>query len=206
MAVILTILAVLAVLLVNEWWWHKKTHGEISRKFVHLTVGTFVAFWPLYLSWREIELLSLAFVVVVIISQRLHLFRAIHSVTRPTVGEIFFGVSVGLIAFVAHDAAIYSIALLHMALADGLAAIVGVKYGASRAYIVFGSRKSVAGSVTFMVVSAALVTVFALQQGIGFSLILPAVVIAATLTENVAVHGLDNLLVPVLVAAGLNLL
>jgi len=203
---LLAIFVVFGILLVNEWWWRGRTHGEISRKFVHVTVGCFVAFWPLFLTWRQIELLSLAFVVVVLVSQRLQLFKAIHSVQRPTAGEIYFGLSVGLVAFLTHDPAIYAVALLHMALADGLAAIVGVKYGASQAYIVFGSRKSVVGTVTFLAISAALVASYALHQDIAFSLVLPGVVIAAALIENLAVQGLDNLLVPLLIAVALNLI
>ena len=199
-SLILTILAVFVALVINEWWWRGRTHGEISRKAVHITVGTFVAFWPLFLEWRQIELLSLAFVVVVALSQRLQLFRAIHSVQRPTWGELFFGLSVGLVAFATHTPAIYAVALLHMSLADGMAAITGVKYGASNAYLVFGARKSIVGSVTFALVSTAIMIGFALQQHTGFHPSYVLLILAATLLENVAIRGLDNLLIPLLIA------
>jgi phytol kinase len=199
-SLILTVLVTLIALMLNEWWWRERSHGELSRKAVHLFVGTFVAFWPLFLSWRQIELLSVAFVLVVIISQRLNLFRAIHSVQRPTWGEVFFGVSVGLIAFVTHQPAIYAAALLHMSLADGLAAVTGVKYGASNAYMVFGARKSLTGTLTFAVVSALILTAFAVQQQLGFHISFIPLVIAATLLENLAVRGLDNLFIPLLIA------
>ena len=203
--VIATVLIVLLLLLINEWWWRGRTHGEISRKFVHLTVGIFVAFWPLFLTWRQIEFLSLAFVVVVLISQKLRLFKAIHTVQRPTHGELFFALSVGVVAFLTHNPAIYAVALLHMALADGLAAIVGVKFGSSTAYIMFGSRKSIAGTLTFLVVSACLISAYALTQQTDFTVVLIAAVAGATLIENIGAYGLDNLLVPVYVALLLNL-
>jgi phytol kinase len=204
--IILTVLVVLAVLVANEWWWRGRSHGEISRKFVHITVGSFVAFWPLFLSWREIETLSLAFIVVVIISQKLQIFKAIHSVQRPTSGEIYFGLAVGAIALITHNPAIYTIALAHMALADGMAAIIGVKYGASRAYILFGARKSVIGSLTFLLVSVVLMAAYGVHTHTGFSWWLPAGVIGATLLENIAVRGLDNLAVPIYIAVVLKML
>jgi phytol kinase len=199
-ALFLTVLAVFVVLLLNEWWWRGRTHGEISRKFVHITIGTFVAFWPLFLTWRQIELLSLLFVIAVIISQKLQVFRAIHSVQRPTLGEVFFGAAVGVVAFATHSPAIYAVALLHMSLADGLAAIVGVKYGASNAYQFYGNKKSIIGTATFAVVSALILIGFAMQQGIGFHASFIPLILGATVIENIAVRGLDNVLIPLLVA------
>src|ERR1700679_212107 len=98
MALALTILAVFVLLTVNELWWRRHTiHSELSRKFIHVSVGSFVAFWPYFLSWRQIQLLSIAFLVVVVISKHMHFFRAIHSVQRPTWGEILFAIAVGAV-------------------------------------------------------------------------------------------------------------
>lgn len=200
LALILTIFAIFFVLALNEWWWRERTHGEISRKFVHITVGSFVAFWPLFLSWRQIELLSAAFVLAVLVSQQFNIFKAIHSVQRPTWGEVYFGLSVGVIAFMTHSPVIYAVALLHMSLADGLAAIVGVRYGASQAYRVFGARKSLAGSTAFFVVSLLLLIGFSINQSQDFSPLLIVLAAGATLLENLAVRGLDNLAIPMFLA------
>jgi dolichol kinase len=197
---ILTILVVLVALVVNEWWWRDRTHGEISRKAVHISVGTFVAFWPLFLTWRQIEILSLAFVVVVLISQKFQIFRALHSVQRPTWGELFFGLSVGLVAVTTHSPAIYVVALLHMSLADGFAAITGVKYGARNAYMVFGARKSLTGTITFAAVSTLILVGFVVQHHTGFHVSYIPLIVGAAVLENIAVRGLDNLLIPILVA------
>jgi phytol kinase len=203
---VLTTMVVLSLLVVNEWWWRGRTHGEISRKFIHVVVGSFVAVWPLFLTWRQIELLSLAFVIVVSVSQKLQIFRAIHSVQRPTWGEIFFAISVGAIAFITHSPVIYAAALLHMSLADGLAAIVGVKYGASQAYRVFGATKSLAGSMTFLVVSLAILAGYAVVHHSEFLPYMPLIAIGATVLENAGVKGLDNLLIPVLIGWSLSVL
>jgi phytol kinase len=205
MILLLTSLAVFVILLLNEWWWRGRTHGEISRKFVHITVGTFVAMWPLYLTWDQIRLLGVLFVVVVLISQRLNVFKAIHSVQRPTLGEICFGASVGILTFLTHSPAIYAVALLHMSLADGLAAIVGVKYGNGSAFTFLGAKKSLPGSLTFLVVSLALLACYGMVRGIGFPLYFVPLSLGMTALEVIAIRGLDNVAIQLVLAAVLHL-
>lgn len=204
MTFILAVLGVLGILLVSEFWWRKhQTHGEFSRKFVHITVGSFVAFWPFLLSWNQIQFLSIAFLVVIGISKQFKLFKAIHSVQRPTWGEFYFALAVGLVPLITHDKWIYTASLLQMALADGFAAIVGERYG-KQSYLVFGHKKSIAGTTTFFVVSLAILIgyMYATDDVMtaGFIIALAA---AASAIENLAVRGLDNLLLPVLMALAL---
>ncbi len=203
MMTMLTVLIVLALLLSNEVWWRKlRAHSEINRKFIHITVGSFVAFWPFFLSWNQIRLLSLAFLVGVVISKYLHIFKAIHSVQRPTWGEIFFALAVGGVTFITQDKWIYMAALLQMALADGLAAIVGVQYGRKQRYLVFGQVKSIVGTATFVLVSVYILLSFTYASAtpLGIAEIV-GLAVAAGVIENFGVFGLDNLLVPVLIAS-----
>lgn len=201
-----TVLGILVFLIANEVWWRRhKIHDEFSRKFVHITVGSFVAFWPFFLGWGEIELLSIAFFLVVGISKYLHLFQAIHSVQRPTWGELFFALAVGIIALVTHDQWIYMAAVLQMSLADGFAAVVGVRFGNSNRYRVFGQDKSVIGTLTFLIISIVILIGYSLQApNVSFSIGLIGISLAATLGENIGTQGSDNLLVPLAVAVLLN--
>jgi dolichol kinase len=91
-----------------------------------------------------------------------------------------------------------------MSLADGLAAIVGTKLGAGNQYFVFGHRKSVAGTATFAAISVLIFVGYFAVVPFAFTWWFVPVVAAATVLENVAVEGLDNLLVPLLVAVCLN--
>lgn len=202
MTLILTVLIVFAILVLSEVWWHnKRPHNELSRKFVHITVGTFAAFWPYYLSWNEILFLSVAFLVVVSASQYIGLFKAIHSVERPTWGEACFAVSVGILAAVAGEPLVYTVALLHMSLSDGLAALVGMRYGRGNTYKVFGHTKSLAGSAAFFASSLLILGAYALLAPTAPPLlVLVGLAAVATVLENVAVRGLDNLAVPLMVA------
>ena len=202
MALLLTILAVLVILIGSELWWRRRvTHGEFSRKFVHITVGSFVAFWPLFLTWGEIRALSVAFVVCVGISKYLHVFQAIHSVQRPTWGELCFAAAVGLVTLITNDPAIYTAALLQMSLADGLAAVVGSRFGKRHSYLIFGHSKSVIGTLTFCIVSVAVLLAInsRLDAPLTFAWVVGISALAG-LIENFGIRGFDNLLVPVLVA------
>ena len=203
---VLSVAVVFVLLIVSEIWWRRRQpHGEFGRKFVHITVGSFVAFWPYWLSPNDIKLLSLAFLVTVAISRYLHVFRVIHSVQRPTWGEFWFALVVGLLAFMHGHPHIYTAALLEMSLADGLAAVIGTRYGNSRRYTVFGSPKTVVGTLTFFVVSCLILGRYAaVTAGLPPALVvLPPVALVATVLENVGVRGLDNLLVPLFVTGAL---
>lgn len=202
MALITVILVVAAILFINEWWWRRReSHSEWSRKFVHITVGSFVAFWPFFLGWDAIKWLSLSFVIVVGVSKYLDVFQAIHSVQRPTWGELYFALAVGLTTTVTHNKWVYMAALLQMSLADGLAAVMGVRYG-KQSYLVFGHRKSWLGSLTFFIVSLGILIGYTqlADAAVGPALVVGAAALA-TVIENLGIRGLDNLLVPLLVAA-----
>jgi len=203
----LIVLAVFGLIAVSEILWrHRDIDPEYTRKFIHISVGTFVAFWPLFLTKNEIVALSAAFVVVVALSSYFNLFTVIHSVQRPTWGEVFFALSVGVLAYVADNGWIYLAALLHMSLADGLAALIGTKYGHRTRYYVFGHAKSVVGTVTFIVVSAVIFAGFFKFTPNPFTLWFIPITLTAAFIENIAVRGFDNLLVPLLVAVSLNML
>jgi phytol kinase len=201
MYIVLSILAVFAVLCASEIGWRRHwLKGEFGRKFVHILVGSFVAFWPFFMSWATIRWLSLAFLVIVIISDRLKVFKAVHSVQRPTFGEICFALVVGLLTLVTHSKGIYAAALLQMSLADGLAAVVGTYYGTHNKYHVLSHAKSVAGTATFVVVSALIFAGYAMVGGTMPTLREAAVGVAgAAILENVGLFGLDNLFVPLYV-------
>lgn len=199
---ILVIVITFGILVFSEWLSRaKQIHAELTRKLVHVAVGTFVAFWPFFLSWRQIQLLSFAFFVVICISIKLNVFRSIHAVKRNMMGELLFAIVIGLLALISSNEWVFMAAMLHLSLADGLAAIVGLGWGDSNSYKVMGRTKSIAGSGAFLVTSFLILVVygiFANSTTSFFTLLwLPLV---ATATENIAVQGTDNLVMPLLIA------
>ena len=201
MNVILAIAIIFILVIINEIWWRRvKRHSEISRKLVHILVGSFVAFWPYIMSTNYIRLLSLSFLVVILTSLKFNIFKSIHSVSRNSLGEIYFALSVGLITFINPSHIVYTIALLNMSLADGLAALVGTYYGMNRKYKVYGRTKTVLGSLTFFIVSLLLILIFVDNTGHSFNLLYVVLAGGLTLIENISPTGMDNLLVPLVTA------
>lgn len=202
MLILLTVLVVLIVLLANEFWYRlRKPNDELSRKFVHITIGSFVAFWPFFLTWNQIVFLSAAFLVVVLVSKYLKLFQAIHSVQRPTWGEVFFAIAVGAIALATHDKWIYTASLLVMSLADGLAAVIGTNYGGKFRYSIFGHPKTLLGTFTFFAISAILLYFINPHLATQISIVwILGIAALAAITENIGIAGIDNLAVPLLIA------
>lgn len=180
---------------------NKGLHSELSRKLVHISVGTFAAFWPFFLSWRQIQVLSIIFLVGMVMSVRLHFFRSIHDVERKATGEILAVTIVALLSFITTSEWVFMAAMLHLSLADGLAAVVGVLYGDNNSYKILGEQRSLAGSLAFFFTSAIIMVFYAAFSGAVYSSVtvlwLP---VAATFIENVAVRGSDNVAIPLLVA------
>lgn len=201
MNVIIPIAIVFILLVINEIWWRRvKRHSELSRKLVHILVGSFVAFWPYIMSVNYIRVISILFLLTVFASIKFNIFKSIHSVARDSLGEIYFALSVGLITFLNPSHLVYTIALLNMSLADGLAALVGTYYGMNRKYKVYGRTKTVLGSLTFFIVALLLILVFIDKTGHTFNLWYVALAAGLTLVENLAPVGMDNLLVPLVTA------
>ena len=207
--IIVSLSAISAVLLIDEILWRKKIiHGELKRKFVHISVTSFVAFWPWIMSWKAIQLIGVVMVLVLLINRQLKVLHYLGGIRQKTYGDVFLALSITTTALLTDEKVFFAIAMLHVALADGLAAIIGTKFGKKWKYKVFGQPKSIIGSMTFWIVSLFILGVglLAAHSAIPFSnyiillLVLPPIL---TAIENLAVLGTDNLAIPVVVVIAL---
>ncbi len=175
-------------------------HAEVTRKFIHITTASFVASWPFFMDWKQIELISLMMFAGILISRHLHLFRAIHGIKRRTWGELFFAMSIGIAAVLSQSEWVFAAAMLIMGVADGFAALVGTLLDKTHRYKVFGHIKSYEGTATFFVMAVIILfvcTAFGHFPLAATSLLWLALL--ATLFENISVAGTDNLFVPLLI-------
>ena len=180
-------------------------HGEISRKFVHITVGSFVASWAFFMSTWLIGAMCVAFFVVVLVSRYFKFFPSIYNVSRQTWGDMLFPIGIVLCALISKSDYIFAASILHLSLGDGLAAVVGETHGRKNSYKVFGNKKSLAGSATFLAVSFSITLLFCITQGINpWSLQVLVIPLALTLLENISWNGFDNIFVPMACAIALN--
>lgn len=203
MNVLIALLVVFVIVSANEVWWRaSKRHNELSRKLVHISVGSFAAFWPFFMSWNQIRLICLAFLAVVLASRLFHVFQSIHAVERRTYGEAFFALGLGVTTYLTNSHWVYAAAILQMSLADGLAGAIGVKYGKPSRYKILGNYNSLIGTTIFAVTGVLILVFCSHFGGLALSnLQILNIAIVATVIENIASHGLDNLLLPVAVAA-----
>ncbi len=206
--ILLASVPILVILVASQRLWNnKQLRGERARKFVHILAGTFIAFWPFFLDWELIQLLSLLLLVVTALSYRFNIFKAIHGVERRTWGEMLFALAIGVVALLAPNRAIFCAAVLHLALADGVAALVGGKYGRKNSYMVFNLAKSIAGTMAFYGISVVIISIvvfanYDMYEETAFAVLLWIPALAALL-ENISPRGLDNMIVPMFVGGAL---
>lgn len=212
LAVIACLATISAILAVAEVLWRKKIlKGENQRKFVHISIGTFAAFWPWLISWEAIQLLGLLMTAGVLINRHwtyLHYLGNIR-ITR-NYGDVFLPIAIVVASLVTTNKIFFAIAILHVSLADGLAAVVGKNFGKHWKYKVFEHSKTVVGSMTFWLVSLCIlgVGILAAHDAVTYnqySLLIFALPPILTLIENVVGLGMDNIAVPAAVLVALNL-
>lgn len=183
---------VLAELIGVAW---PRLSRELTRKIAHIGIATMISLWPLYLDQQVIVALGVVLTVGVLIAARFDMTSSIHGVARRNYGDLTFGLAVIGAALMAPTGAIFSVALLVLGLADGLAAVTGTLWGKSNSYRVLGDGKSVIGTMTFFVVTLAILCSYHLLVAPLSVVAIFALTLAATVLENVGVRGTDNILI-----------
>ena len=203
------------ILLIGELLWKKKyLKGEYARKFVHILTALFASFWPFFMSRWSIVALSILFMAVLLVAKRLKLFKSIRGIKRTTHGEVLYAAAIGLSALFFSIKGMYVIAVLHIALADGFAAIIGITMSNRNSRFKFnGSTKSVEGSLTFLLISFFLNATYwvggfsphEFNQNLMFLIPLYSLLCAVFLTilEIISPKGSDNIIVPMSAGAAL---
>lgn len=215
--VVACIAGILLILLTAEILWRRKILiGENQRKFVHILVGTFAAFWPWILTWEQIQMLGLLMTFGVLLNRRrmvLHFLGGIR--IHHNYGDVFLPLAIVIAGLVTTNKVFFAIAILHVSLADGLAAIVGTNFGKYWKYKILTNTKTVLGTMTFWLVSICILAFGILGLGVlpaqdvfaypNYALLLLLLPPVLTLVENVVGLGMDNIAVPAAVLIGLNL-
>jgi phytol kinase len=191
---------VLVAELCHRWRW---LPSEQTRKIVHIGTGNVIAIaWLLKLpAWVGITSSVLA-AVVTIISYWWPILPGVNSVGRHSLGTFFYSVSMGLLIAIfwpwKHPE--YAvIGILVMAWGDGMAAVIGQRYGQHR-YQIWGNGKSWEGTIALSIISYIVVTtiLFAAQGNLPITwLVGIPVAVAAIGLESVSQWGIDNLTLPI---------
>ncbi|NEP17334.1 MAG: phosphatidate cytidylyltransferase [Leptolyngbya sp. SIO4C1] len=181
--------------------------AELTRKIVHIGAGHVIllAWWLAIPAWMGIAA-SVFFAGVALLSYQLPILPGINSVGRKSLGTFFYAVSIGLVMgwFWPLQQPYYGvIGILVMCWGDGLAALVGQRWG-RHPYQLLGEKKSWEGSLAMLLTSAVVIlAVLASIQGLSWQTggVALTAAIAATGLEAFSKLGVDNLSVPVGTAA-----
>lgn len=178
------------------------TGVEFTRKIVHIGTGNVILLaWGLSIPPWIAMLASLVAAITAIVSYFIPILPSINSVGRHSLGTFCYAVSIGLLTgwFFPLDLPQFAvIGILVMAWGDGLAAVVGKRFG-QHGYQLAGIKKSWEGSITmflasFGVISLVLLGVYG-NSGIVWIVALGVSAIATAL-ETFSFWGIDNLTVP----------
>ncbi len=179
----------------------------LSRKFIHISVSNW---WLIAMHFHTRALYAavgpITFIVFNWIAYRRHLLAAMEDPEhRRNLGTVYFPISLLVLVLLCYNGSIPpyvgGIGVLVMGYGDGLASIIGSRWGQTRIRL-FEGHKSVLGSAAMFVASAAVVLLFMLrfQPAASPSTLLAAsftTAAIATLIELLTPLGLDNITVPI---------
>lgn len=178
------------------------TDGELTRKVVHIGTGNVIllAWWLDVPAWVGISASVIAGAIA-LISYFVPILPSINSVGRKSLGTFFYAISIGLLVawfWPLHQPQYAAIGILVMTWGDGLAAVVGQRFGTHR-YQLLDINKSWEGSLTMAAVSFAIASLVLLgSQGNSWSTWFASITVAvvAAILEAFSKLGIDNLTVP----------
>jgi phytol kinase len=187
-----------------EWLSRSKlANPEVVRKVVHIGTGNVILFaWWLNIPvWVGIGA-SILFGAIAFLSYYLPILASINGVGRNSLGTFFYAISIGILMawFWPTQQPYYAVlGILIMTWGDGLAALVGQRFG-KHSYKLWGMQKSWEGSstmagVSFLISALILLSVHGPIWQTWFTALVVA--LAATGLEAFSKFGVDNLSVPI---------
>ncbi|MGF1492978.1 MAG: diacylglycerol/polyprenol kinase family protein [Microcoleaceae cyanobacterium] len=184
----------------NRW---KSVNAEVSRKIVHIGTGNVILLaWALQIpAWIGIAAGTISGIVA-LISYQVPILPSVNGVGRRSLGTFFYAVSIGVLVgwfWSVNHPEYAALGILVMAWGDGLAAVIGQRFG-KHGYQIGGIHKSWEGSLTMLFVSFVVcILILVVVQGIVWQTwaVSGIVAMVAMGLEMFSKFGVDNLTVPI---------
>lgn len=205
MASIFNVLVVLFLFLLifgcAELLYKRKIPAHITRKIVHVGGGIVAALLPIFVNLNTVVVLGMGFFLLLLFSKRKNLLNSIHNINEESIGALLFAPSLTLTAviFWPTNPIIFQGAALILGLSDGIAGIVGARYGKKK-YGITGT-KTVEGSFVFFLITVLIL--FGVLYVSNPSSVLNETLfvfggsLLLTIVEAAFGRGWDNLFVPI---------
>ena len=200
--VLLVYIYVAILLIVSEKILDKYPEG--SRKFLHIMTGNIAFLLPVFVTKEVMAFLAAGpFILFTFLMSPYTPIKKIRGKTSAAghgMGLVYYSITWTILAYLFFDnMVVIAIGILSMSYGDGLASVIGIKFGKKK-YKVLGDEKSYVGSFSMFIFTfiTMIVALFYYNINVTFYVILVLLFIAfiASIVEGLTPKGLDNLTVP----------
>ena len=181
------------------------TDENTNRKIIHLIVGILASLSPFILeSNRYPILISFIFIIINLLSIKLHFFKSLNSI-KGSYGIVFFPFSYLILSFFFWAEPIYIlIPMLILGVSDSSASYIGNKFKNVEKYYVGSDGKTIPGTISFFIISimiTGLIFYFSELEINYIDLFIISILLSfiASISELISFRGSDNLSIPFLV-------
>jgi len=188
-----------------------KKYPATSRKILHIMTGNIAFILPIFQTREMMAFLAAGpFILFTFLMSPYSPVKSVRGKTSEAghgLGLVYYAIAWAVLAYIFFDTKeVIAIGILAMSYGDGLASIIGIKFGKKK-YQIFEDVKSYIGSYamfifTFIMMIIALLFYGKLSLNYETLFLLLCIAGISTIAEGVTPIGLDNLSVP-FVAAGL---
>lgn len=199
-----SIFTIITLIILSEFFFNKKvTTSNFNRKLIHILVGCFASFSPLFFSSNFPSIaLALIFIFIDTINVKYQLLRGIESINKLSMGTIFFPISYLIFSlFFWNYTEFFILSFLILSIADPVASIIGENIKEPKVYRVWLDKKSIEGSITFFSASFLILffgSSFLLPYSFSYILCFSFFIASfATIAELISARGSDNISIPV---------
>ncbi len=174
-----------------------KKHPNFSRKFLHIMVGNILFILPLFQSrWVMALLVAAPFILLTFLISPYSPLKIKDRISGSGhgLGLVYYAISWTVLALIFFDQPwIIAVGIAAMSYGDGMASLVGMKYGKIK-YNISGDTKSLEGSLTMFIVLIGMLWVVLTYYAVPVNpLVIVAVALVATIFEGLTPKGLDNI-------------
>ena len=174
-----------------------KKYPGFSRKFLHIMVGNIIFILPLFQSrWVMALLAGAPFILLTFLMSPYSPLKIKDRISSSGhgLGLVYYAISWTILALIFFDQPwIIAVGIVAMSYGDGMASLIGMKYGKME-YNIFGDTKTIEGSLTMFLVLIITLGIALVYYGEPTNLItIGLVALVATTFEGITPKGLDNI-------------
>ena len=186
-----------------------KKYPATSRKILHIMTGNIAFILPIFQTREMMAFLAAGpFILFTFLMSSYSPIKSVRGKTSEAghgLGLVYYAIAWAVLAYIFFDTKeVIAIGILAMSYGDGLASIIGIKFGKEK-YQIFEDVKSYIGSYamfTFTFIMMIIALLFYGKLSLNYETLFLLLCIAgiSTIAEGVTPRGLDNLSVPFVAA------